>query len=62
MECTQGDIPEFFFLYLGKENIYIFKTCCTISVLFPMKCLLFNSFIFFSSKTINIFYKACSKI
>lgn len=32
MGCTQGDTPEFFFIYLGKENIYTLKTRCTISV------------------------------
>jgi hypothetical protein len=36
------------FIYLGNKKIYsIFKTCCTISVLFSTKCLLFHMLCFF---------------
>jgi hypothetical protein len=41
-------------MFMQQGNLLHFKTCCMISVLFPIKCRLFHNFIFFRSN--NVFF------
>ena len=58
-----GTLLESHFIYLGNKKIYcIFKTCCTISVLFSTKCcFLFHTSIVFCSNNAYTVHKPCAK-
>ena len=52
-------------VYTFRQQVYLivfFKTCFTISVLFPTKCLIFHNFIFLGSYNIHVSHKGCAKI
>jgi hypothetical protein len=54
--CACRNTQATYFKYLGnKDTHYIFKLCCKICILFPLKCSVFHNFISRVSCSCNLF-------
>ena len=61
LQHIQGNTPEIYFTYLDKDISYIYKTCCTISVLFPTHLPLISLLYLLQFIWYSHFHMACTK-